>query len=199
MKLTSAIAGAALGLLACSMSAQANTYNVNRSWIDGVTSASLVGTVDVALGSYTITNGGASPFDGVNLTLSIGGTSYSLTQANTSLIFGTGQFFVDANASDLIFRTANADGYNPADLRFFNTDVNAYLYAIGSDALPGFETAIVGLVGGSFTRAAVTFPVVFGTAAVPTPATVALLALGLVAVGATRRRQAVFGTQGELA
>lgn len=37
-------------------------YDVNRGWSDGVLNVSLVGTVDVDIGSYTIQSQGGGPF-----------------------------------------------------------------------------------------------------------------------------------------
>jgi hypothetical protein len=51
------------------------TYTVSRSWTDGIGTASLVGTVDVPLGNYTIMNSGADPFTNVSLTLTVNGNS----------------------------------------------------------------------------------------------------------------------------
>ena len=103
--------------------AGAATYDVNLSFTGGGT-ASLVGTVDLPLGNYTIMNGAPDPFTAVNLILTVNGTPFSLVQANTSLITGTGQFLINANASTLIFNTANANAGNPADLRFQDVSTN---------------------------------------------------------------------------
>jgi hypothetical protein len=84
--------------------AAAATYDVNLSFTGGGT-ASLVGTVDLPLGNYTIMNGAPNPFTAINLTLTVNGTPFSLVQADLSLITGTGQFLIDANASTLIFNT----------------------------------------------------------------------------------------------
>jgi hypothetical protein len=55
--------------------ANAITYDVSRSWGGG--SASLIGTVDVALGSYTIVNNGADPIMNVSLTLTVNVASFA--------------------------------------------------------------------------------------------------------------------------
>src|ERR1700730_7615215 len=120
-------------------SAGAATYNVNLSFSGGGT-ASLVGTVDLPLGNYTIMNGAPHPFTAGNLTLTVNGTPYSLVQADTSLISGTGQFLINANASTLIFDTANANSSNPADLIFRTASTNDR-YIIGSNGDPHFEAA----------------------------------------------------------
>jgi hypothetical protein len=101
-------------------STNAMFYDVSRSWSDGFGgTASLIGTVDVALGSYTIMNNVPNPFTIVSLTLIVnGGAPVHLNQADTNTIFGTGQFLIFATASSLIFDTANANGSNPADLAF---------------------------------------------------------------------------------
>src|SRR4030095_3331948 len=96
------------------------TYSVSRSWTDGIGTANLVGTVDVPLGNYTIMNGGADPFTNVSLTLTLKGPSAFLDHADTSLILGSGQFFIDATLSSLTFDTANGDSGNPADLQFYD-------------------------------------------------------------------------------
>ena len=55
-------------------SVNATFYDVSRSWSDGSGgTASLIGTVDVAFGSYTIMNNGPSPFTSVSLTLIVNG------------------------------------------------------------------------------------------------------------------------------
>jgi hypothetical protein len=132
-------------LLAIVHGANGVTYTVDRSWTDGVGTASLVGTVDVALGNYTIMNGGVDPFMNVNLTLTLNGDPLFLDHADTSLIFGTGQFFIDATLSSLTFDTANADGSNPADLRFYDV-TNTTLYVIDSDAAPASKEVSARLI-----------------------------------------------------
>ena len=85
----------AVALIAWTMtiapSANAIFYDVSRSWSDGSGgNASLVGTVDVAFGSYTIMNNGPSPFTSVSLTLTVnGGAPVHLNHADTSFSFGT--------------------------------------------------------------------------------------------------------------
>ena len=55
-------------------SANAVRYDVSRSWSDGSGgTASLIGTVDVPLGSYTIMHLGPTPFTSVSLTLIVNG------------------------------------------------------------------------------------------------------------------------------
>ena len=68
------------------------TYIVSRLWTDGIHTASLVGTVDVPLGNYTIINGAADPFTNVSLTLTLNCSPAFLDHTDTSLIEGTGQF-----------------------------------------------------------------------------------------------------------
>ena len=136
-------------------------------------------------------NGGPSPFTDVNLILTIEGTPFFLDHPDTSLIFGTGQFLINATASFLIFNTANANGLNPADLEFFNSN-NTARYVIGSDGNPHFEIGITPL-GHDFV-ADVSFPVVFGTVA-DQDSTFLLLTLGLVGLMACRRQ---FGTLNSL-
>jgi hypothetical protein len=139
--------------------AQPVIYTVNRSFTDGSLMATLTGTVDIPLGSYTIQNESASPFTSINLTLAAGGNIYHLDEAITTYISGTGQFFIDAASTTLTFNTANANGNNPADLSFASPPESRGPYAIGSDSSPGFEIAIVSaeedIVGN------LTMPVVF--------------------------------------
>ena len=145
--------------------AMATRYKVIRAWTGAGGSASLAGTVDVPIGSYTIMNGTPSPFTAVNLALTVNGTPSSLHGADTVMGMGaTAKFLIEASASTLTFDTANANGQNPADLVFgiFETD----LYGIGYDAVPGFE---VGRNAGGMVTAAVTMPTVFG---IPEPASI---------------------------
>ena len=79
---------ATLAIIMIADSAHAITYQVNQSWGGGF--ATLVGTVDVPLGTYTIMNNGPHPFTNVMLTLTVKGTSFTLDHADTSLIYGTG-------------------------------------------------------------------------------------------------------------
>ena len=143
---TLALAGAtSLAAMLTPVAAKAITYTVNRSWSSGSDNASLVGTVDVPIGSYTINSTGTpNPFSNVNLTLTVNGTPFTLDTATTSGVFGTGQFLVNATSSTLTFNTANADGSNPADLAFLNssTGFGGPFYVIGTDGDPGFEIAI---------------------------------------------------------
>jgi hypothetical protein len=178
----------AVALIAWTMtitpSANATFYDVSRSWSDGSGgTASLIGTVDVALGSYTIMNKGPSPFTSVSLTLIVnGGAPVHLNHADTSLIFGTGQFSIFATASSLIFDTANGNGQNPADL-LFRDATNMDFYAIGSDGLPHFQTGIIG--NDDVLDQSISFPNVFGTAASApdTGSTLAMLSISLLGLG----------------
>jgi hypothetical protein len=181
---------AGLALLAASGPAFADIYNVNRSFSDGVNSATLTGTVDVSEGSYAIVNGGASPFNSVNLTLTVNGTSYSLSHALTGMIEGTGQFFVDATSATLTFRTATSDGVNPADLVFSdNTSPSVNnRYVIGSNGNPHFEAAYTS--NGGFAEST-DIPAIFGTVGspvVPEPTTFLAGALLLLPFGASAIR-----------
>lgn len=149
-------------------------FNVNRSWTDGVNNASLVGTVDIPLGNYTLTQGSANPFTSVALTLTTPGGTFSLDGANNS-ITGTGQFLITANSTSLIFNTANANETNVAYLLFAESGTDRYV--IGTDGSPGFEVSITG----TFLPASVAFPTTFGTAAttetVPEPSSMIALAV----------------------
>src|SRR5262245_19701259 len=122
---------------------QAVVYNVNRSVTNGALTANLIGTVTIPTGNYVIQNEGASPFTNVNLSLTVNSTSYNLVNALTGVIIGTGHFIINATPTTLTFSTANADGFNPADLVFSDTTVPASnnRYVIGSNGLPAFEAA----------------------------------------------------------
>src|SRR5208337_3197032 len=76
-------------VLLIASSVQAEIYNVDRAFTQGVLAATLIGTVDIPLGNYTIQNSSASPFSSVNLTLTVGGTPYTLDSVLTGIIIGT--------------------------------------------------------------------------------------------------------------
>ena len=186
----------AVALIAWTMtitpSANAIFYDVSRSWSDPFGgSASLIGTIDVPLGSYTIMNKGPSPFTSVSLTLMVkDDTGFSsgplhLDHADTSFISGTGQFLISATASSLIFDIANANSQNFAELDFLDsTHFNQNGYAIGSSfGTPHFQS---GFFGDNFVfDSSISFPNVFGTAAsVPdTGSTLAMLSISLLGLG----------------
>jgi hypothetical protein len=165
-------------------SAQAVVYEVNRSFTEGSLLATLTGTVSVTLGNYVIQNAAPNPFTDVNLTMHVDGVSYSLTNALTGLISGSGQFVVDATAMSLEF-AASGDELNPADLVFSDSTelFSPIRYGIGSDSDAAFEAAYG---GPSYVVAAVQFPVVFGVA-IPEPSTGLMLLIGMAAVGTLRR------------
>jgi hypothetical protein len=172
-------------------SAQATLYDVNRSITDGSSIATLTGTVDCSVGTYDIMNQGASPFTAVNLILTVNGTSYTLNNALTGIIWGTGQFLIEATPTTLTFSTATADGGDPADLVFSDNTTDPYAndrYVIGSNADPQFEAAYTD--AGNVLSTTVTFPTIFGTAgtAVPEPTTMIAGAMLLLPFGASTLR-----------
>jgi hypothetical protein len=185
---TFSLSAGAVAALLTATSARAEIYFVNRSFTDGSTTATLIGTVDVPLGSYTIQNMGASPFTSVNLTLTVNATAFAVDNVLTGIIQGTGQFNINATATTLTFGTANSDGGNPADLEFSDTtDPHANdRYVLGSNGDPRFEAGYTS--AGSVLSTAVSFPTVFATVA-PEPTTLALAGLGGMALMLLRRRR----------
>lgn len=186
---------AGLGVLQQAVAASAITFNVNRTWTNDSTGsvASLIGTVDIPEGYYTITKGGASPFTNVNLNLNIDGSSSLLNATFTQLIQGTAEFIINATSSTLTFNVNNADGNNPGDLIFFDNISLSGLYIIGRDGSPGFERGR--LSNNSTALSSLSFPVTFGTAqsnVVPVPepsSTLGLFVLGAIGAGATLKRK----------
>jgi len=201
---TLALAGAtSLAAMLTPVAAKAITYTVNRSWSSGSDNASLVGTVDVPIGSYTINSTGTpNPFTNVNLTLTVNGTPFTLDTVviPSGSISGTGQFLVNATSSTLTFNT-NVSGFNAARVRFQNSG-NPFgnrRYEIGT-FLDFFTGQLVNLEGSTaspgFTEvvASVSLPVTFGTAQtaqqVPEPASLfGLGVLGTLGVGSTLKRK----------
>ena len=201
---TLALAGAtSLAAMLTPVAAKAITYTVNRSWSNGSNNASLVGTVDVPIGSYTINSTGTpNPFTNVNLTLTVNGTPFTLDTVviPSGSISGTGQFLVNATSSTLTFNT-NVSGFNAARVRFQNSgnpfgnrwyDIGTFLDFFtfqlvnfeGSIASPGFTEVV----------ASVSLPVTFGTAQtaqqVPEPASLfGLGVLGTLGAASTLKRK----------
>ena len=104
-----------------------------------------------------------------------------LNHTDTSLIVGTGEFFVFATASSLIFDATGNDS-NPADLSFYDA-TNTARYVIGSNGNPNFQlgdTSFGDVLG------SISFPNVFGTAASSVPdtgSTLAIFSLSLLGIG----------------
>jgi hypothetical protein len=174
------IATATLGLVAPCAS-MADLYFVQRAW----SNATLTGTVELPMGNYTIMNSSPAPFTAIHLTLSVNGNPIALfTNANTGLIQGAGQFFINASTT-LTFSTAHGSGTDPADFEFENAGTfDLPRYVIGTDTNPGFQVAYY---PGGGPIASVTFPTVFGIL-IPEPSAVTLGAVGAATLMIVRRR-----------
>lgn len=81
---------------AIAKNAHPTVYAVNRSFAayDNGPVATLTGTLEIPVGSYTIQNSSASPITDVNLTLTVFATSFHLFNALTGVIYGSGQFLI---------------------------------------------------------------------------------------------------------
>jgi hypothetical protein len=163
------------------ITAQAVVYNVNRSFTNGASTATLTGTLDSPLGHFVIQNGGASPFTNVSLSLTTNANSYNLVNALTGIVQG-GQFIIDATPTTLTF---NTNSISAADL-VFSDQFDAFShnrYVIGYDASPGFQAAYTDTAEFVVTA---TLPTVFGTA-VPEPSTLLLLGIGAISLLSYRK------------
>lgn len=123
--------------LIVSSQAQAVVYSINRSWDND--NATLTGTVEIPEGTYFINNSIFDPFLDIDLSLDYDGSSTILDRVDFSTIQNNGTFIIDANLSNLVFNTQNADGINPAVLSF--TNISGDSYSTGSDSSPGFESS----------------------------------------------------------
>jgi hypothetical protein len=176
------------GTLVAPSPAIANLYTVNRAWSGSGGNATLTGTLDIPMGSYTLMNQPPSPFFAVDLTLTVNGTPYAVNNVLTHSIRGTGQFSVVASSTALIF-SANGDGSNPASL-VFSDNLQPYAdnrYVIGSNGDPAFEVAYT-YAGDVLANVAPSFPVEFGVV-IPEPSALALAGLGAAALLIARRRK----------
>jgi hypothetical protein len=185
---------ATLAVFIAGQRAVADTYYVNRSFTDGINTATLVGTLDIPEGTWTIMNaapgpGGPSPFTAVNLTLTVDDTSYTVDNVVTGAIYGTGTFSISATPTALIF-SASGTATNPADLDFMDNptgQISAF-YSIGSDGDPAYETAAISTASVQANVDPV-YPVTFGVEIVPEPSVLGLLAIGIFGIGFLRRHQ----------
>lgn len=173
----------AAATLATPRTASAAMYLVNRAWTDGPNTASLIGTVTVPEGNYTITNQGPAPFTNVDLTLTVNGNAAPLNSAKTNLIYDSGAFLITATPTTLTFNTTKTL-IGAADLLFQLGTDSTNRYAIGSDGSPHFQVGFVGAA--QAVDEVMTFPTVFGVV-VPEPSSVALGAV--TAALALRRRR----------
>lgn len=165
----------------------AEAYVINRSISNGASVATLVGTLDIPIGSYLIENESESPFTDVDLTMTVDSVSFGLDRSLTDVIFGDGQFFIEATPTSLIF-DAIGNNANPADLVFSD---NMYSFAnnrwaIGSDGSPAFEVA--NSDNGDVLTNAFSFPVTFGTV-VPEPSSMLCLSVLCFAILPNVRRR----------
>jgi hypothetical protein len=184
---------ATLAVFTATERAVADTYYVNRSFTDGMNTATLIGTLDIPEGIWTIMNaapgpGGPSPFTSVNLTLTVDDTSYAVNNVATGAIYCTGAFSITATPTALIF-SASGNATNPADLDFMDkpTGQISALYGIGSDGDPAFETAIISTARVQANVDPV-YPVTFGVEIVPEPSVLRMLAIGVCGIGLLRRQ-----------
>lgn len=158
--------------------ATAATFSVNRSWNNlgnPTQTASLVGTVEIPLGSYSVDIGDPDPFTSVDLLLTVNGNSFNLTDASTGTITpDTVDFLIEATETALIFDVSNVTAGDRGFLAFIG--MNTPVYSIGRDFAIASEATFGadGFGSGPDVSASINLPVIFGTNvdAIPEPLTI---------------------------